>query len=122
KVLTTSPTTSPGTISTHTIMITSVKARANKSIITSGDIGLSETRRQAADNQCPAIDQHKQHDLERQRNNDRRQHHHAHCHQHAGNHEIDDEEWNKQHEADLKSSFQFAGDECRRQYEKRNLL
>ena len=41
------------------------------------------------DHELPAIDQHKQHQFERQRNHDRRQHQHAHGDRHAGDHDVE---------------------------------
>src|SRR5690349_3428849 len=49
-----------------------------------------------AHDQCPSIDEHEQHDLERQRNEDWRKHHHAHRHEDARDHEVDDHERNEQ--------------------------
>src|SRR5262245_8941131 len=42
-----------------------------------------KTLRECAHHQRPAVNEHEQHDLERQRDQHRRQHHHAHGHEHA---------------------------------------
>src|SRR6188768_1939737 len=70
-----------------------------------------ETLRQRAHDQRPAIDEHEQHDLERQRDQHRRQHHHAHGHQHAGDHQVDDHERDEQQEPDLERGLELAGHE-----------
>src|SRR5262245_35293666 len=60
-------------------------------ITTSGVMSPSsglEARGEHADEERPPVDQHEQHDLERQRDEHRRQHHHAHRHQHAGDDEV----------------------------------
>src|SRR4029077_19116277 len=63
---------------------------------------LVEARRERADQERPAVHEHEQHDLERQRDQHRREHHHAHRHQHARDDEVDHEERNEDQEADLK--------------------
>src|SRR3546814_8845111 len=79
-----------GTTSTPTIMAVIHKPSRNRSTATSGVMGVflalerAETAGERADDQTPAVDQHKQHDLERQRDNQWRQHHHAHRHKHTG--------------------------------------
>ena len=62
-----------------------------------------ETLDQRGDCQSPSIDEHKQHEFERQRNKHRRQHHHPQCHQDAGDHDINHQKRQKQQETDGKS-------------------
>ena len=47
----------------------------------------------------------KQHDLERQGNDDGRQHHQTHGHEYAGHHHVDNQKRNKQHKTYLKRRF-----------------
>src|SRR5690242_15117505 len=89
----------------------------------SGDMGLpEETLRERAHDQRPAIDEHEQHDLERQRDQHRREHHHAHRHEHARDHEIDDHERDEQQEADLERGLELAGDERRHEDVQRHVV
>src|SRR4051812_17655742 len=74
-----------------------------------------------AHDQRPAVDEHEQHDLERQRDQHRREHHHAHRHEHARDDEVDDHERDEQQEADLERSLEFARDERRHQDAERNI-
>ena len=77
---------------------------------------------QAARHQRPAVDQHEEDQLERQRHHDRRQHHHAHRHQHRGDHEVDDQERQEQQEADLEGALQFGDHEGRHQDAQRHVF
>src|SRR5690349_13015185 len=90
----------------------------------SGDMAYlpEEALRKRAHDQGPAIDEHEQHDLERQRDQHRRQHHHAHGHEHARDHEIDDHERDEQQEADLERGLELAGDEGRHQDVQRHII
>src|SRR3954470_14943923 len=72
-----------------------------------------ETLCERAHDERPAVDEHEQHDLERQRDQHRRQHHHSHRHEHARHHEVDDDERDEQQEADLERGLELAGDEGR---------
>src|SRR5262245_51040649 len=67
-----------------------------------------EARRQRAHHESPSIDQHEQHELERQRDQDRREHHHAHRHEHARDDEVDDHERDEDEEADLECGLELA--------------
>src|SRR6186713_2085571 len=80
-----------------------------------------ETLCERAHDQRPAIDEHEQHDLERQRDQHRREHHHAHRHEHARDHEIDDHERDEEQEADLERGLELAGDERRHQDAERHV-
>jgi len=55
-------------------------------------IRLPEALHQTPGDQPPAIDQDKEHQLERQRHHAGRQHHHPQAHQHACHHHVDDQE------------------------------
>src|SRR5690606_7752671 len=74
------PTTRLGNTITATITVVNQTACRNRSTAISGVIarllGDGETGGQGTDDQRPAIHQHKQHDLERQGDDQRRQHHH----------------------------------------------
>src|SRR5499427_10355962 len=50
---------------------------------------------QRADQQIPAVREHEQHQLERQRDQHGRKHHHPHRHQHTRDDHVDDEERNE---------------------------
>ncbi|KAI1694737.1 hypothetical protein Ddc_21864 [Ditylenchus destructor] len=123
-IATSRPTNRLGTTSTATITVVSHSASRNRSTATSGVIALypAETAGQGADNQRPAVHQHKQHDLERQRNDQWRQHHHTHGHQHARHHQVDDQERDEDHETDLECGLQFRRDERRHQDRQRRLI
>src|SRR5687767_5320832 len=81
---------------------------------------LSETRYQRAHEQRPAVDEHEQHQLEGQRDQHRREHHHPHRHQHARHDDVDDQERQEHHEADLERGLQLAGDERRDEHAQRD--
>src|SRR5581483_2638989 len=63
-------------------------------------MALPVTRDQRLDDERPAVDEHEQEDLERQRHQDRRQHHHAHRHERRAHDEVDHEERHEHHEPD----------------------
>src|SRR5690606_32797856 len=67
-----------------------------------------ETLRQRTDQQLPAVDQHKEHDLKGQGNGGWRYHHHTERHQYAGDHQVDNQERNKDGKANLEGGFQLA--------------
>jgi hypothetical protein len=50
----------------------------------------AEALHERARDEAPAVHQHEEDQLERQRDDHGRQHHHAHGHEHRGDHEIDD--------------------------------
>ena len=77
---------------------------------------------QAARHQVPAVDQHEEDQLERQRHHHRRQHHHAHRHQHRGDHEVDDQERQEQQEADLERALELRDHERGHQHAQRHVL
>src|SRR5690606_23440636 len=68
---------------------------------------------QAVDQLRPAVDQHEQQQLERQRDRGRRQHHHAQRQQDVGHHQVDDQERQEDQEADLEGGGEFADGERR---------
>lgn len=70
----------------------------------------------------PAIDQHKEDDLEWQGDNDRRQHHHPHGHENGCHDHINDQKGDEQKEADLEGLAQLADDEGRDQGFKRHIV
>src|SRR5437016_8903594 len=61
-------------------------SRVSCARVAAGDAALlrSVTLHQASGDEVPAVDQHEEDQLERQRHDQRRQHHHAHRHQHRG--------------------------------------
>ena len=77
---------------------------------------------QAAGDQRPAVDQHEEDQLERQRHHDRRQHHHAHRHEHRCHHQVDDQERQEQQEADLEGALELRDHEGRDEDAQRHLL
>ncbi len=77
---------------------------------------------QRACHQAPAVHQHEEDQLERQRHHHRRQHHHAHRHQHRGHHQVDDQERQEQQEADLEGALEFGDHEGRHQHAQRQVL
>src|SRR5690554_1013206 len=105
--LTINPTIKLGRMITHTIKTMRNNAFRKISRVTSGVMVYlpliashgrlnAETGSQGADNERPAIHQHKQHDLERQGNNQWRQHHHTHRHEYARHYQVNNEKRNKQ--------------------------
>src|SRR3954469_20610995 len=59
-----------------------------------------EARQKGLDDQRPAIDQHEQQDLERERHQHRREHHHAHRHERRAHDEVDHQKRYEDDEAD----------------------
>src|ERR1700691_2707865 len=70
---------------------------------------------QRSDHQVPAIHQYEQQNLEGRRDHDRRQLHHAHRQGYRVHHQIDDQEGQVEHRADLKGSLQLRQDISRNQ-------
>src|SRR4051795_10260746 len=56
----------------------------------------------------PAVDEHEDHDLERQGHRRRRYHHHAHRHENVRDHEVDDEKRDEDEEAGDERLAQLA--------------
>src|SRR5207245_10463390 len=83
---TTSATSSSGAPSSSDTWIAWLPIVMMVSGVTSLSLGI-EALRQRADQKLPAVGQHEQHQLERQRNAGGRHHHHPHRHQHAGHHQ-----------------------------------
>src|SRR3984957_21188269 len=77
---------------------------------------LVKTLDECSDDQIPAVDQHEQEDLERQRDEGRRQHDHPHAHQRRGDDQVDDQERQEDQEADLKRDVELGDDEGRDQH------
>ncbi len=71
----------------------------------------AETSDQTACDQLPAVDQHKEDELEGQGNHDWWQHHHTHGHEHRCNYQIDDQERQVEQEPDFKGAAQFTDHE-----------
>src|SRR6056297_32928 len=113
---TSKPTASAESSSGEASSIVTQRACCPMVVTVSGVMGASsdvETRGQRAEHHGPAVHQHEQHDLERQRDEHGREHHHAHRHQHAGHDQVDDQERNEHQETDLEGGLQFADDEAR---------
>src|SRR5690554_3268438 len=80
------------------------------------------TGSKGAHDQGPPIHQNKEHDFERQRDDDGRQHHHTHSHQNTGHHHIDDKKGYEQNKPDLKRRLELAGHKCRHQHPEGDIL
>src|SRR5579875_1519200 len=119
KIETTSPITRPTSIIGPATSIASVIACVARlttvSWFTVARLLSVEALDQGAGDQVPAVDQHEQQDLERQRDERRRQHHHAHAHQRRGDDQVDDQERQENQEADLERRLQLGQDEGRDQ-------
>src|SRR3954453_7502201 len=63
------------------------------------------------DGQGPAVHQHEQQDLERERDERRGQHHHPHGHERRRDDHVDDQERQEQQEADLERRLELRQDE-----------
>src|SRR6185369_1166615 len=125
KMLITSPntraTSSSGAAINRVILIACVPSVMTVSGVMRASLKV-EALGERADQELPAIGQHKQHQLERQGDGRRGHHHHAHGHKNASHYEVDDQERDEDGEPYLECRLELADHEGGEQHAQGNVF